>query len=108
MSPANRLITVIYAVFGLAVFAITYFNPGSQFELAMRMVIVTAAVFIAVNGLFRRDPLALLAAGGAGVLAYGIFTTQRIFSYVGMALLLGGVILAARKYNATTPRSSGV
>jgi len=108
MSPNNRTIAVIYAVFGLMVFAITYLNPGPQFELALRMVMVTGAVFVGVNGLFRRDVSALLVAAGLGVESYGLFTAQRIFTYVGIALFLGGFLLLVRRHNTTTPRPSGV
>jgi hypothetical protein len=101
----------MYAVFGLtvlAVFAITYFNPGPRFELAMQMVMVTGAVFIAVDGLFRRDPLTLLVAAGAGVEAYGLFTYQRIFFYIGMALFLGAFLLVTRRHKTMTPGPTGV
>lgn len=107
MSSNGRLMAVLYAVFALGVFAITYFNPGPQLELALRMVVVTGAVFIAVNGILRRDPLVLVAAAGAGVLSFGLFTTQRVFFYIGTALLLGAILLATRKRNTTTPRPTG-
>jgi len=110
-SPTKRSISIaILAAAFLAVFALTYFNPGHQFELALQMVLVTAAIVLAVNGIFRRDPLILLTAAGAGINAYGIFTYQRIFFYVGTAIVVGATLLATRKYKTTTttPRSTGV
>lgn len=108
MSPNNRFISVVYAVFLLAVFAITYFSPGAQFALAMRMVMITAAVFVAVNGLFRRDVSILLMAAGLGAWAIDAFMPQRILIYVGIALFLGGfLLLARRRNNNTTPRQTG-
>jgi hypothetical protein len=107
MSPTKRSIsTAILVAAFLAVFGLTYFNPGHQFELALQMVLVTAVIVIAVNGIFRRDPPILLVAIGAGIDVYGTFTYQRIFFYVGTVIFVGATLLAARKYKTTpTPDS---
>jgi hypothetical protein len=110
-SPTKRSISIaILAAAFLAVFALTYFNPGHQFERALQMVLVTAVIVLAVNGIFRRDPLILLAATGAALDVYGTFTYQRIFFYVGTVIFVGATLLAARKYKTTTttPRPTGV
>ena len=106
MSSNNRIIAVLVAVFGLALVAIFLFNPGPQLELALRMLIVTGAVFVAVNGLFRRDPAALTVAVGLGVLSFGLFTSQRAFLYAGLVIVLGGFFLLSRR-TKTIPRATG-
>ena len=111
MNPNNRTVLAVYAVFGLAMFAIAFFGVGADSRLgyAIQILIATAAVFIGVQGFYRRDPTILLMAAGAGVLAYGIFNTQRAVTYIGMAVFLGAFFLTTRKYkNTGTPRPTGV
>jgi hypothetical protein len=110
-SPNNRSTPIIFAVFGLAMFAIAFFGVGadSQFAYATQILIATAAVFIGVQGLFLRDPIILLMGASAGVLAYGVFNRERIVTYIGMAVFLGAFLLMTRKYKKLgTPRPTGV
>jgi hypothetical protein len=106
MSPTNRFIAVLYTVFGLGIIAIVYFGVGSNSQLAnaLRIFLATAAVFVAVHAVFRRSLPALLVAAGLAAWAVDAFTQQRILTYVGIALFLGGFLLLARTRRNATPR----
>jgi hypothetical protein len=113
ISPTNRYLVVFYGVVVVAIFGLAYLGPiGPRFTLAMQTFMLTAAALLAVNGLISRDPLAFLAAAGAGVLGLEIAKGgPPILSYVGTTLLCGAVVLVARRHkknNTTTPRSTGI
>lgn len=105
LSPTNRFIAVLYAVFGLGIFAVAYFGVGSNSQLAnaLRIFLATAAVFVAVYGIFRRSLPALLVAAGLAAWAVDAFMQQRILTFVGIALFLGGFFLLARSRRNLTP-----
>jgi len=87
----NRWITVLYAVIGIWLFAIAYFGPNERLAFALRMLVLTASVVLAVYGLFRRD-LSILMIGG-GLFLETIDPSKRILIHAGIALFLGGVAL---------------
>lgn len=104
MSPTNRFIAVLYTVFGLGILAIAYF--GGDLANALRIGLSTAAIFVAVRGVFRRSIPLLLIAAGLAAWAVDAFAQQRILTYVGIALLLGGFVLLARAQRNATPHST--
>jgi hypothetical protein len=112
MSSTNRFIAFLYAAFGIVIFGIMYFQIGSAspFIQAVRFLIATCAVFVAVQGVFKRDVAALVMAAGLGALAFDAFAPNRIFLYGGLVLVLGGFFLVMRRHNTnnnTIPRHSG-
>lgn len=106
MSPTNRFIAVLYTVFGVGIFAIAYSGIGvdSPVFSALRIFVATGAVFIAVHGILRRSAPALLIAAGLAVQAFGFFAApNRLYTYVGIALFLGGFFLLTRSQKLQTP-----
>ncbi len=104
-SPTNRFIAVLYTVFGLGVFAMAYFGVGSNSQLAnaLRIFLATAAVFVAVHAVLRRNLPALLVAAGLTAWSVDAFMPQRILTFVGFALFLAGFFLLARSRRNMTP-----
>ncbi|MEO8910789.1 MAG: hypothetical protein ABI408_11260 [Gemmatimonadaceae bacterium] len=102
MSTTNRLTTVIYAVFGVGVLAITYPNG---LEFALRLLALTTSIFLMTHSLFRRSlPFFLIGAGvfvemGGELLVGSVNPT--IFGYSGLAIIFAGLFLLVRSRRAT-------
>jgi hypothetical protein len=102
MSPTNRFIAVLYTVFGLMILAVAFLAPNPRLLFLFQIVIATGAIFVAVQGVFRRDIAALVVAAGLGSLAVDAFAPNPIFRYLGFVLFLGGFYLLTRRHKTTT------
>ena len=102
MSPTNRFIAVLYTVFGVWIFAVGYFGLSPQVEFALRMLILTASVVLVVYALFKRNlPFVLI--------SVGLFTetydmSQRMLTWIGTPLVIGGFLLLWWNHRRTTSR----
>ncbi|HEY5022161.1 MAG TPA: hypothetical protein VII30_06705 [Gemmatimonadaceae bacterium] len=107
MSTTNRFTAVFYAVVGLGIFAVAFFAPNPNLLFALRILLATAAVFLAVHGIFRRDLAILVMAAGLGSLAVDAFTLNPIFRYLGFALVFASLFLNWRAHHGTptTPQA---
>jgi hypothetical protein len=107
MSTTNRFTAVFYAVVGLGIFAVAFFDPNPNLLFALRIFIATGAIFVAVNGVFRRDIATLVMAAGLGSIAVDVFTLNPIFRYVGFALVFASLFLNWRAHRGTptTPQA---
>jgi LPXTG-motif cell wall-anchored protein len=101
MSPQNRFIAVLYAVFGAGVVAISLFGMSPQIEFAIRMLVLTAAVVLLVNALFRRDLAFVLIS--VGLFIETVDLSQRILIWIGTALVIGGFFLWWKRRNTVRP-----
>jgi len=108
MASNNRVIAALYAVVGLALFAIAYSGGGTESRVAyaLRILLATLTVIVAGHALLRRDVPLLLVAAGLAAWSVDTFSPQRILVYIGIALFLGGFFLM-RKHRMTTPRDTG-
>jgi hypothetical protein len=101
MSPTNRFTAVFYAVIVVGIFAVAFFEPNPNLLFALRILIATGAVFLAVQGVFRRDIAILVMAAGTGSIAVDVFTPNPIFRYLGFALVFASLLLSRRAQHRT-------
>ncbi len=108
--PSNRFIAILITLLGFAgVFAIAYSGAGTDSAPAQaaRILLATLTAFVAGSAIVRRDLPGLLIAAGLIAWSVDTFYSQRVLTYVGIALFLGGFFLMSRRYRKTAAGTTG-
>jgi uncharacterized MnhB-related membrane protein len=106
ISPTNRFIAVIYAVFGIMFFAVILIGPSARLDVVLQVIVTSSAIWLAIHSIFRRDMIELLIAAGLGCYAVTLLPVSFNpvgFGYVGAGITVAGFLLLMRRSkNKTT------
>ena len=90
---SQRISWFIYGGVAVGIVALTILAPASpetswRVEFALRMLVMTAGIVLAIRGLFRRDIPCLLVGTGLVIATYDM--SKRWLGWLGMTLSLAG------------------